>query len=132
MGEENTKDLTADEMLRMLLADMRDLKTTVSGLETTVSGIDSRLIVVEGELASLAQKVDERLHDTRPMWQAIHAQTEKLTEKVEDLSENLAGVNETLKHFKYQLEDIAVIHQELRSGQREHRKRLEALEQKAA
>lgn len=132
MGEENTKDLTTDEMLKMILVELRDVNSRLTTLETTVAGIDSRLTVVESELTSLAQKVDEGLHDTRPMWQVIHAQTEKLTEKVEDLSENMAKVNETLKHFRYQLEDIAVIHQELRSGQREHRKRLEALEEKAA
>lgn len=116
--EENTKDLTTGEMLKMILADVRDLRTVVTEVDI--------------RLTSLEKKVDERLHDTRPMWQAIHAQTEKLTERVDALSENMEKVNETLKHFRYQLEDIAVVHQDLKAGQREHRKRLEALEQKAA
>ena len=132
MSQEITKDLTVDEKLDLVLAKLRGMNNRLTALETTVNRMDARLTVVESELSLLAKKVDDRLHDTRPMWQAIHAQTEKLTEKVEDLSGNVEGVNETLKHFRYQLEDIAVVHQDLKAGQREHRKRLEALEAKAA
>ncbi len=59
MIDENadTTDLTTNEILRQILA---------------------RLTDVETELATLRATVDDRLKDTRPIWQAINARTERM------------------------------------------------------
>ena len=42
----------------------------------------ARLERVENKVDSLEQKVDERLHDTRPMWQALNERLDKLENDV--------------------------------------------------
>ena len=71
MSEENTTDLTLDEKLDLLLAEVREVKATVGNLDTRLTGLES--------------KVEERLHDTRPIWQRVQQQIVDLQTEVVDL-----------------------------------------------
>lgn len=44
MTDDNTRDLTTDEMLRALLADMRDVKARMTALETQGTGTTRPLL----------------------------------------------------------------------------------------
>ena len=94
MSEDITKKLTADEKLDLLLSrtgqmetEMEQIKTEIGQTKAVVLSVDSRLTALEG-------RVEERLRDTRPIWQAIHAQTEKLVQQYAQLDERLGRVKE--------------------------------------
>jgi chromosome segregation ATPase len=78
MSEENTADLTLDEKLDLLLAEMRELKAEMREVKETVGGLDTRLTALES-------KVEDRLHDTRPIWQLVQQQIVDLQTEVVDL-----------------------------------------------
>jgi len=82
MSEDPTKDLTAVEMLRLLLADVRDMK--------------SRLGAVETELAALRSTAEDRFKDTRPIWQAINQRTERMEARIERIEDTLIDLKEQM------------------------------------
>jgi hypothetical protein len=86
MSEDPTKDLTAVEMLRLVLADVRDIKARLATLEARV---EDRFGAVETELATLRVTVDDRFKDTRPIWQAINQRTERMEETLLDMKEQM-------------------------------------------
>jgi hypothetical protein len=51
--------------------------------------LNSRMDSFGGRLASLEEKVDARLHDTRPIWEAVLARLEKIETKLDVLGLDL-------------------------------------------
>lgn len=68
MSEDPTKDLTTDEILRLILNRLTDLETRFGALEALV---------------------EDRLKDTRPIWQAINARTERIENTLLDMKEQM-------------------------------------------
>lgn len=92
--------------------------------ETTTPLTDSeKLDLVLERLAKLEERVEERLKDTRPMWQAIHAQTEKIAEEQ-------TRIATTLSHIKEQLEVMTQDVMDVRTAQRSLGHRVAALERR--
>src|SRR2546428_9680405 len=87
MPEDPTKDLTIDEMLRALLADMREVKGRLSALET--QGEDG----VKTTRPLLNQLIKE-MTDTRDM----------LTARIDTLTDHVAAVEKELRAINYQLD----------------------------
>ena len=54
------------------------IEDKIDWLITAVQSVDSRLANVETRLESLEIKVDERMKETRPMWEALQAQLTEL------------------------------------------------------
>ena len=57
------------------------LDQRVTSLEERVTSIDQRVTSIDQRLTSLEEKVDRRLKETQPIWEAVKAQIEKLDEK---------------------------------------------------
>jgi hypothetical protein len=69
MSEDLTKKLPKSDTDRILtaIANLETyVRTSIDNLVTWISGIDSRL-------RGLEQKVEQRLYDTRPIWQKVIA-----------------------------------------------------------
>lgn len=153
MSEDITRKLTADEKLDQLLSEMTGLKSETTGLKSEMTGLKSEMAEIKGtanrtelRLSSLETKVDERLHDTRPMWQAIHAQTEKLVKQQAQTEqwqaqteqwqarmekrqeEQHAETQQALRQINHQLEELAVDQLRVKGLQRELTKRVAFLE----
>ncbi len=86
MSEENTTDLTQDEKLDLLLAEIREVKATVGNLDT--------------RLTALETKVEDRLHDTRPLWQRVQQQIQDLTTQVQDLKTQVQDLKTEVQDLK--------------------------------
>ncbi len=71
MTEDPTEDLTTDEILRTLLAYVRALMADMQDVKTRLGALESL--------------VEERLKDTRPIWQAISKRTERIEETLLDI-----------------------------------------------
>jgi len=102
MTEEDTKDLTDSEKLNLILAELADLR-------------DWR--------AKVDAFIEDRSRDTRPLWEVIHAQTEKLLEQNKQIVETLHQVESKLELLT---DDVMNV----RAAQRILAGRVSALEQK--
>lgn len=103
MSEDFTKELAgASPFEKRVLAELGALRGEVAGVRDEVSGLRSEVGVLRTEVAeirtqqvamakniaaldqrltSLEKRVDNRLKETRPIWEAVRAQIEKLDEK---------------------------------------------------
>ncbi|MGH9767784.1 MAG: hypothetical protein ACREAB_10160 [Blastocatellia bacterium] len=69
MSEDPTKDLTTNEILRLILNRVTDVETRLGAFESLV---------------------EDRFKDTRPIWQAINARTERIEETLIDLKDQMS------------------------------------------
>jgi len=68
-----------------LRSDVAEIRTQQSAMARNIAGIDKRL-------TSLGETVDERLKETRPIWEAVQAQIEKLDQKFDIVIRDLYDV----------------------------------------
>lgn len=107
------------------------LEAKVDRLIVAVQSIDSRLGNVEARLESLETKVDERLKDTRPMWEAVQVQ---LTEVESSLRSEIQGLRSEMEKgfrlFDRRIEHYLGEFDKLRAYQRDLEYRVDEIERK--
>jgi predicted nucleic acid-binding Zn-ribbon protein len=89
MNEDQTRELPgASPFEKRVLAELSGLRSEVTALRTEVSEIRAQQVAMaknvaalDRHLTSLEETVDSRLKETRPIWEAVRAQIEKLDEK---------------------------------------------------
>ena len=89
MSEDFTKELPgASPFEKRVLAELTALRGEVAELRGEVaevraqqSAMAKNIAVLDHRLTSLEEKVDSRLKETRPIWEAVRGQIEKLDEK---------------------------------------------------
>lgn len=109
MSEDLTKKLstTDSEKLNEILASIQKLEVRFDNLETRVYGIDSRLEHVERTL-------EQRLHDTRPIWNKVVADIAQLQEGQGAMREAVNEIRSTTRDVN---RDQIVINESLRKVQ---------------
>src|SRR5258708_28180545 len=60
-----------------------NVETRLESVETRLESVETRLESVETRLESLEIKVEERMKETRPMWEALQTQIAELSESQE-------------------------------------------------
>jgi chromosome segregation ATPase len=65
-----------------------------------LDSMDARLESMDSRLTSLEQKVDERLHDTRPMWDALNSRLDALEQKFDGMSKDIRDIKEDFKEYR--------------------------------
>ncbi len=88
MSEEPTQNLPQDGV-RQILA--------------RLDSIDSRLDNVEGRLSALEDKVDRRLHDTRPMWEQVLVRLDAVEGQLVSFGARTDGFEKRLDDFGLEL-----------------------------
>jgi hypothetical protein len=109
---ENTKNMTDSQKLDLILAELADLRQWRTSLD------------------EWRANVEERLKDTRPIWQAIHAQTERNTELLQFIDERLTVVEKELRSIDRRFETFSIdhMHMRMRGDIREFNARLTEIE----
>ena len=75
VNEDPTRELPgASPFEQRVLSELASLRTQQSAMAKNIIAVDQRL-------TSLEERVDARLKETRPIWEAVRAQIEKLDEK---------------------------------------------------
>ena len=96
MSEDLTKRLSGNENDEIVAA-VKNLESYVrsalDNLVTWVSGIDA-------QLKSLDKKVEERLHDTRPIWHKVVADVVRLQTGQEGLRADVSKIRNTLEDIR--------------------------------
>ena len=66
---------------------------TLAQILTTVQNLSTRMESLEQRFGSLEQKVEERLYDTRPIWEKVQADITRLQEGQESLRKDVQQMN---------------------------------------
>ena len=64
----------------------------IAALDERVTSLEERFTSLEGRFTSLEETVDARLKETRPIWEAVQAQIEKLDQKFDIVIRDLYDV----------------------------------------
>jgi chromosome segregation ATPase len=67
--------------VKEIRGDVTDLRREVTELRVQQTAMAKNIAALDQRLTSLEDKVDSRLQETRPIWEAVKAQIEKLDEK---------------------------------------------------
>ncbi|HYY58639.1 MAG TPA: hypothetical protein VE842_15000 [Pyrinomonadaceae bacterium] len=104
MSEDLTQKLptSQDGTLAQILTTVQNLSTTVQRLDTRLESLEQRFGSLEQKFGgleqrfvSLEQKVDERLYDTRPVWEKVQADIAGLQEGQLSLKESQQRLQES-------------------------------------
>lgn len=97
MSEDLTKDLPSSdgEKLTQIL--------------TTVLRLDSTVVLLDSRLGNLEQKVEERLHDTRPIWEKVNADIAELQAGQQRLEEGQRRLEEGQEFLRSESREIRTL-----------------------
>ncbi|MGB9181707.1 MAG: hypothetical protein WCB68_20925 [Pyrinomonadaceae bacterium] len=68
-------------------------------LDTRLSGMDARL-------TSLEEKVDTRLHDTRPIWEAVLSRLDKIEDEIKSIKRQMKVLHEDVLQVREEQVDL--------------------------
>ena len=76
------------QLLRQIAGLVQEIHFSQSALEEKVTGLEARIVGLEA-------KVDERLYDTRPMWEQLNSRLDKIEARLEKTAtrEELGDLN---------------------------------------
>src|SRR2546425_7568157 len=100
MNEDPTKGLpSARNFEDRVLSQLAEIRTEVAEIRVqqaamakNIAALDERLTSLEGRFTALEEIVDARLKETRPIWEAVQAQIEKLDQKFDIVIRDLYDV----------------------------------------
>jgi hypothetical protein len=125
MSEDLKNTLPQDDRLDQLLALVRDLANQG---EPTLK-----------RLEALETRVDQRLMETRPIWEAVLARLDKIegrldkiVGRLEKADERLESIEKDVRVIRDQVEDAILQVADTRGRQRDHERRLKALESESS
>lgn len=93
MSEENTERFEGGTPFEIRV--LREL----GNLNQRLNGLDNRL-------TSLEEKVDARLHDTRPIWEAVLSRLDKIEARLDSIDTHLEGVEDKFATVAEELLDM--------------------------
>jgi len=66
-----------------LRSEVTELRSDVTELRTQQAAMAKNIAALDHRLTTLEQRVDERLKETRPIWEAVQIQIQRLGEKLD-------------------------------------------------
>jgi predicted nucleic acid-binding Zn-ribbon protein len=89
------------------------LRQETAALRQETAAHSLKLDSLDERMLSLEAKVDERLQDTRPMWQVIHAQTERIIEQITQIETRMIRIEERFDVIQDDMGDLRVVQKKL-------------------
>lgn len=101
MSEDLTQKLPSspDPALAQILNAVQDLGTRLGSLENRLGNLENRF-------GSLEQKVEERLYDTRPIWEKVQSDIALLQEGQQRLEEGQESLRKDVRDVRTELRDM--------------------------
>lgn len=105
MSEDLTQKLptSPDPALAQILSAVQDLGTKVGSLENRLESLENRFGNLETRMDKLETKVEERLYDTRPIWEKVQADIAQLQEGQEAMRKDVREVRTELRDMNRKL-----------------------------
>jgi tetrahydromethanopterin S-methyltransferase subunit G len=105
MSEEQTDRLEGGTPFEIrVLRELANLNRRFDGLERRIDGLEARFNAFEVRLANLEEKVDARLHDTRPMWESVLAGIQIMSTRLERMDAKFDVVGAQLLDLRTDVE----------------------------
>ena len=98
MSEDLTKKLPSSDSEKIAL-----ILTTVQNLDKRVDDIDLRLSKLEQRFDKFEKKVEERLYDTRPIWQKVVADIAQFQEGQNRLEGEVGEIKISVRDLVFQM-----------------------------
>ena len=86
---------------------MQEILDRIKSLEVKVDKVDERINTLEVKVDSLDAKVDERLKDTRPIWERALSEILEVKEAVKRFDRKLDLLNRGLFDLRAEHEELA-------------------------
>ena len=109
MGEDSTEPLD-DSVLNKL-----------NQIITIVQSLDSRGQQMEARISALETKVDERLYDTRPIWERVLVELVELRTRQEQLHAGQEQLQAAQEEMRVEIAELRAGQEQLKAGQEEMR-----------
>ena len=86
MSDDPTRELPRESSFEArVLAELAAIRVEQGAIRTDIAALDSRLATVESRLTTVEEKVDSRLRETRPIWEAVQLAIKRLEMKFDNV-----------------------------------------------
>ncbi|MFY9556710.1 MAG: hypothetical protein WAV47_18520 [Blastocatellia bacterium] len=106
-----------EDKVDLLISAVRSIDSRIESIDSRVESIDSRVESIDSRLGSLESKVEERLKDTRPMWEAVQVQLADLRDSQDrlrgEMEKGFRLVDRRLEHLPVEYERLFRYHRDL-------------------
>jgi len=96
--------------MRSDISEMRseivEIRTQQAAMAKNISSLDLRVTSIDGRLTTLEEKVDARLRETRPIWEAVQEQLQKLNDKFDILLHEFYDVRAEIKNHARRIGEL--------------------------
>jgi len=80
-----------------LRTDIAELRVQQAAMAKNISSLDIRVTTIDDRLMTLEEKVDARLKETRPIWEAVQEQLQRVIEKFDVVLRDIYDVRIDVK-----------------------------------
>ncbi|HEY3025021.1 MAG TPA: hypothetical protein VGJ55_02595 [Pyrinomonadaceae bacterium] len=92
--------------LATIRAEQVAIRTDIAALDSRLATVESRLTMVESRLTTLEEKVELRLSETRPIWEAVQYAIKRLEMKFDTVLADLYDVRTNSRLFDKRLMEL--------------------------
>jgi len=113
MSKDLTKKLNGsiEDKIDLLVSSVQSMDSRLERVDNRLENVESHLKSLDARLTSLETKVDERLKDTRPMWEAVQAQLVEIKESQDQLRDEMEkGFRRLDRGFDHLAGDVMRLH----------------------
>ena len=93
-------------MSKDLTQEMPDARSFEERVFARFDALDTRLSDMDARLISLEEKVDTRLHDTRPIWEAVLARLDKIEDEIKSIRRQMRVLHDDIIRTRSDQEDL--------------------------
>ena len=106
---QNTSDNQNEQILALLqtlTADLAILKTDMQDIKLRVGNMENNLVYFGTRLQVLEEKVDQKLYNTRPIWESVLNKLDSIESRLERLKSSLDRVKADVVAVKSDIETL--------------------------
>ena len=92
--------------LATIRAEQSAIRTDIAALDSRLATVESRLTTIESRFTTLEDRVDERLRETRPIWEAVQLAIRRLDFKFDTVLSDLYEVRTNSRLLEKRLIDL--------------------------
>ena len=107
MSEEQTERFEGGTPFEIrVLQELANINHRLDGLERRMDRLEGRLDGLEVRLTSLEDKVEARLHDTRPIWESVLSRLDSIDMRLERVDDKFDAVAEELLDMRSEIKRV--------------------------
>jgi chromosome segregation ATPase len=109
-GEESFAARVLSELARLnsqMTAGFASVENRLDTVERRLTTLEGRVAVLDGRITALEEKVDARLHDTRPIWEAVISRLKVIDKKLDLFAKDMMELRAEMELLKDRLPSAA-------------------------